>query len=309
MRTRVLVVGNSHVAAVRNGWKLIGPEFPGFQVKFFAANSTLYQQLEFDDDLTFGIHRPARYDPQQVEFLRKSFRRLTIDMKAFDVVLVVGQNSNEVDFLRQFEGFSIDGVRERPDLPRLSQTAFAEFCDEIARKRLPPAEWHNWDSPKLYFMPVPIPRADCPIDSERYGIWARYGRDADTGLAFLKRYRERVALVYRSIGIQPIDPPDTVYDPCGLTRTEFGNFANKLAGRRMVYEDDDYHHMNAKYGAVVLRHALNSLPAGTQGRATAVFAALLRGLHALRRRVTGQRAARRRIGEAALSLPGAAKLP
>ncbi|PIE15006.1 MAG: hypothetical protein CSA68_08585 [Rhodobacterales bacterium] len=260
MTTKILIVGNSHVAAVRNGWKLIRKDSPDIRVKFFATNSTLYRQLSFDDKLCFGIHDPAQYSAHQVKFMQKTMRRLTIDMSGFDRVLMVGHNTNEVDFLRQFEGFSIDGVCPRPHLPRLSQAAFEAFCDEVIRRRLPAENWHNWTQPRLFCLPTPIPQADCPADHARYGVWARYGRDDFRGLAFLKQYRARVAKLYQQIGIEVIDPPDAIYEPCGLTRREFGQVANRLAGRRMTYAEDDFHHMNAKYGAIVLRHALQMIP-------------------------------------------------
>lgn len=293
-KTSVLVLGNSHVAALRRGWTQVALDFPGWSLEFFAANSNLFNKMTLDEERVFGAHganrlsvrqhgwlsrvfglrvtnrlerwlRPGKdmdvvgYTAHQLKFLDQVFRRHLVDLKAFDHVILVGRNANEVDFLRQFEVYSIDGICERDDRPRLSKAAFSRFSYEIALKRLPDAMWHNWDHPRLAFLPAPVPRADCPGDDPRYDVWARYGANPATGLPFINAYRAHVATLYRDYGITLLSPPDAVYDDSGLTRVEFGDDSMRLHPRAGVYEQSDFHHMNAEYGKVVLRHILQQL--------------------------------------------------
>lgn len=259
MTKSILILGNSHVAALRRGWTDISGSFPGLDMMFFAANSKLFNQLEMSSERVFGALDESRYSAHHLKFLDQVFGSRSIDLNRFDLVLIVGRNANEVDFLRQFEGYSIDGVCERDGLPRLSEDAFARFSYEIALKRLPDERWHNWDHPGLAFLPAPVPRADCPEGDRRYDVWARYGASPATGLAFLKTYRAHVAKLYRDYGITLLSPPDEVYDENGLTRVEFGEDPMRLHPRGGTFEQSDFHHMNAEYGKIVLRHVLQEL--------------------------------------------------
>lgn len=292
MTRSILVLGNSHVAALRRGWLEISGEFPDTKLQFFAANSKLFNLMELSEDRVFGalsatsrgwqastrmlgvslINRlvrglgrgrnegkQRRYSDHQLKFLDQVCRRRAVNLKRFDHVVLAGRNANEADFLRQFEPFSIDGVRERPGCPSLSQPAFESFCREIAMKRLVEPEWRNWDHPRLAFLPAPTPRADCPGDDPRYEVWARYGANPATGLDFLKTYRAQVEALYREHGVTLLSPPDEVYDESGLTRVEFGEDPMRLHPRGGTFGQSDFHHMNTEYGKIVLRHVLQQL--------------------------------------------------
>ncbi|RUS64840.1 hypothetical protein EGN72_02740 [Pseudorhodobacter sp. E13] len=290
MTVSVLFLGNSHVAALRRGWAQIAAEFSDWDIQFFAANSTLFNKMTLDDNRVFGAHEttgaspgdPAqlsaaegaqnanqqdspqteqetRYSKHELKFLDQVFGRHLVDLKSFDHVVLVGPNTNEVDFLRQFEPYSIDGIREDSTRSCLSQSAFAAFCTAIAAKRLPEQAWHNWATPRISVLPSPVPRADCPEATPRYSVWARYGADPLTGLSFLKAYRSHVAALYRAHGISLLSPPDAVYDESGLTRPEFGDEPTRLHPRAGVFEENDFHHMSPEYGKTVLRHVLEQL--------------------------------------------------
>lgn len=255
---RVLILGNSHVASVRLGWAQVADQFPQCEMQFFAANSTLFNKLQLTSSHVFGAHKPALYSEKNLKFLDQVFGARTIDLKTFDHVMLVGRSSNEVDFLRQFAGFSIDGLCERPERPRLSQASFAAFASEVARKRLPDQDWHNWDAPKVSFLPSPVPQDNCP-DEGRYAEWAQFGADPAVGLDYLKAYRACVAQLYAECGITLLSPPDNVFAPSGLTKAEFGGEPTRLHPRAGVFKGDDYHHMSPEYGAIVLRHVLPML--------------------------------------------------
>lgn len=252
-------MGNSHIAALRRGWAALAGDAGAHDVRFFAANSKLFNALELNRDLVFGVHRADRYEAHQLKFLDQVFGQRKIDLKDFDDVVIVGRNSNEVDFLRQFEPYSIDGLREDPARPALSQAAFARFCREIALKRLPDASWHGWDRPRLSFLPAPVPCADCPADDPRYAVWARFGADPVSGLGFLKQYRRHAAGLYGEHGMTLLSPPDDVQDANGLTRVSFGDEPARLHPRAGTFESSDFHHMGPRYGEIVLRHVLKVL--------------------------------------------------
>ncbi len=293
---KVLILGNSHVAAIRRGWTQIAGEFQSWHLEFFAGNSKLFNKMTLDENKVFGAHGTTRLSPRQqtwltgmlgvrnvnrlerrlpldqdegsagysahqLKFLDQVFGRRTVDLRAFEIVILVGRNVNEVDFLRQFEPYSIDGLCEEAGKPSLSYSTFSRFCREIAMKRLPEPMWHGWDKPRVAILPPPIPCSDCPEDDPRYDIWARYGRDPLKGLPFLKTYRAHVEALYREYGLTLLTPPDEVYDDTGLTRPEFGEAPTRLHPRAGTFDESDFHHMGADYGAIVLRHVLRQLQA------------------------------------------------
>lgn len=127
MSPRITLVGNSHVAALRRGWD------QGFDVdlQFFAANSTLYGQLELSSDKQFGMHELEKYHPRHVSFLKDHFGDVTVDLSSSDAVVLVGTGIRAKDFVRNLGRFSIDGLREIDGLPPMSRDAFDSFAPAI----------------------------------------------------------------------------------------------------------------------------------------------------------------------------------
>ncbi|PJN96602.1 hypothetical protein CNY89_01585 [Amaricoccus sp. HAR-UPW-R2A-40] len=53
--TRVAVVGNSHLGAIKLGWEQVSARHPEMQVEFFAAPGTHYYRLEMFEPRKFGL--------------------------------------------------------------------------------------------------------------------------------------------------------------------------------------------------------------------------------------------------------------
>lgn len=260
MTVRLRVIGNSHVAAIRRGWSTIEAGHPGVSVDFFAAHSTLFDSLELDGDKRFGMHRPSHYKPQHRDFLTGLFGGLTTDLTDADAVLLVGQGIREKDFLRQMLPYSIDGLREVPDSPRLLRPAFEAFADAIFERGMPGPEWRGWTMPRLYLLAPPIPVETAPGNDRRYRLWHRFGAEEGPKEALFDAYYSRVAAILARAGITLIIPPSGVLAANGLTRAEFREGAGRLDGALGAFEDD-YHHMNARYGALAFDHALERVEA------------------------------------------------
>lgn len=257
----------------------IQDSFPGVELSFFAANSSLFHELVLDQSGRFGIHDESKYKIRHARFLQNNFGSLTIDLKENDAVIMVGRNTRETDIISRFGTYAVDGVRDLPDRPRLSRAAFDDFARSIFETRRLGPEWRHWDQSHLFVLPPPAPRQAPPADMERYAPWAAFEKQAVNNIEFLNAYRDLVAKDLSDDGITLLHPPPEVVASTGLTLTQFSGNAEKLpagtsASSRLkaavkgavsnnsdntLYPEDDFHHMNAQYGAIVLRHVLNNI--------------------------------------------------
>ncbi|WP_299930711.1 hypothetical protein [uncultured Pelagimonas sp.] len=261
MRIKVTIVGNSHVAALRRGWDLIQDDFD-VDLQFFAANSTLFGQLSLNEKKSFGMHDTTSFKPKHVDFLKSQFGKTAIDLAASDAVVVAGQGIREKDFIRNLAKFSVDNIREAEGLPLLSEDAFHDFAKAIIQKSNMFEKWANWDCSKVFLLPSPIPLDGCPEDKEIYRVWAQFSATPNRNVEFLERFHAIVAKELAEQSISLVSPPWSVLGENGLTRKEYGGNARRLDQSLNNYKND-YHHMEAEYGAVVMRHLLEQVLAET----------------------------------------------
>lgn len=257
MNPRITLVGNSHVAALRRGWDHIKDGFD-VDLQFFAANSTLYGQLELSKDKQFGMHDLKKYHPRHVSFLKDHFGDVTVDLSSSDAVVLVGTGIRAKDFVRNLSRFSIDGIRDIEGLPPMSREAFDSFAPSIYQKGPLPEYWMNWSGPRVYILVPPIPSVHCPIEDKRYKVWAQFGQTAQNNIGFLQHYHDIVRAELATQNVHLISQPWDILSENGLTRAQYHDGAKRLDETLEDYADD-YHHMNPTYGAKVLRHVLQTV--------------------------------------------------
>jgi len=260
MITRIKVVGNSHVASLMRGWECLAPDFPGVELSFFASGSSLFDTLTLDSKLRFGIHDTRGFKKYHIDKLIRRFGATTVDLSGFDAVMLVGHGCGRKPFLNAFGNYSIDNLRERAGKPRMSEPAFMALAAALTGKYRPGPEWRNWSRPRLFLLPAPVPRESCPADDPRYTPWARFAAETITAglpnVEFLNLHDRLLGQRLREVGIGYVGRPPEVVAQSGLTPDHFGFNRSRLGGD-LSGEADDFHHMNAEFGALMLRRALD----------------------------------------------------
>lgn len=253
--TRLAIIGNSHVAAFREGWTLIEREHPGTRIEFFALPNAHLGRLSLDANKRLGLAETGEARLRELTIAVNG--RLTIDLGASDHVLWVGYYWPFEALSKLMAEFSIDGLRESPRAPRaLSRPAFDAVCDGLAEAVLPGEGWRGWRAPRLTLNVRALPAESCLGDARpAFRYWRAAAQHPEgagaVAAAFLDRFKQ--ALVGHGIGL--LRQPEETLAASGLTATDYSRGSHRLMGG-LPHPDSDHVHMNARYGALCLRRLL-----------------------------------------------------
>jgi len=249
---KLAVIGTSHVACLKLGWDVVAPERPDWTVDFFASTRPHFHLLRLTPDWRFELPE-AEHGREEADLVRKwNGGRLGIDLAGYDTVLWCGFGRPLGRVLKVLGDADVEGLVEGGGGERLSRADFDRLCDEIAEDALPASEWLGRETPRLVMMCAPNPDESLDGGGGRHKPWVRLARRpgdkrALTG-AFLDRYE--AALAAHGVGLLR-QPPETLGES-GLTLARYGRESRRLDIER-AHGASDHVHMNADYGAIVLR--------------------------------------------------------
>lgn len=229
---RLCVIGNSHVAAIKQGWDEIGAEFPWLEPQFFGARGDALLDLHAQGDRLVPAH-----DDLAGKLAHTSGGETSIDPSRFDAALLVGMNY----------------IPPMPADARLSQAvraaaARAAFDETLAghvfaqlRQAAPALPVH--------VLPNPLRRKAAKAKGDPVAVVP---------------YAVRLADFRLGLGAGPVhvagQPTETIVDDL-YTADRYGIGAIALDQGRgaRAKDEDDVSHMNAEYGTLVLRRWLPTL--------------------------------------------------
>lgn len=253
--TRIIVIGTSHVAALKTAWDGMAAEHPGVELDFFAAPGRAFRQFRLlGDGLVFGL--PPGVPSQGAVFGGSG--RTSIDLAEADYVLFAGQYWPWDELADIMSAYDIDGLREAGAPQRLSRAAFDAFCLSMARQVAPVPEWRNWTRPRFLILPAPMRSANCLHSrNQRFRPFRFLARKPQGGREVVLAFMDVFARSLAEIGVQMIPLPPGTLLPNGLTDPQYSR------GSRLVFEvegpSEDMTHMNPDFGRLQLREMLARL--------------------------------------------------
>ncbi|QYK43123.1 MAG: hypothetical protein KF887_08525 [Paracoccaceae bacterium] len=264
---RIVVVGNSHAAAIRMGWDLVAAEFPEVSLTFLAAPRAVFETFAHDGKGRFGLVDPGGLTPNMrkvVESLSGAEgAALTVDPRAFDHVLIVGPEWGEFSLFAMLAHFGIDGVLDHPGAPRLSAPAFAAFCDDLVRQSLAVRMAGLLAGHRVAVMPRPR-RSELGLGSDAAGEETVVPRlPAGLDPAGVERgfdlHADRLSAALGRLGATLVRQPAATVGTRHLSRAEYSVGRKVIERRGVTTETLDTVPMNADYGALCLRGWLAGL--------------------------------------------------
>jgi hypothetical protein len=241
--TQICIVGNSHAAALRQGWKSIAGDFPGVTLTFFAAPRHLLREVAFGD----GVIAPVNED--LANFFRiTSGGKSEIRISEYDRVIIAGAGIGVVRFSevyrthRPFQMISDDTTPISESCLLASAHGFLASTPGFRIARM--------IGTSVGFIPEPIPAPGLAETDRWRPIWsdARIRRSANS--VFRKALDEAAAKLDSTILHQP---EETVGDE--FTQAHFSRDSMVFTLKRK-HRQDDFSHMNGDYGATVLQRLL-----------------------------------------------------
>lgn len=275
---RVLIIGTSHLGALKSGWAEIAAAHPRVSAQFFGISKAYYSQLRLSDDLRFGLLDPAEDDDARAGLRRMGFED-NVDLTQHDVVILSGLPWHWRVIADLMIRCDIDGLPESDAPARLSSAAYAAVCDALMPISLPEAGWRGWSGPKLVCLPSPVGAETIVRDRP---IWRRHARHPGRLVAAFDLFLDRLEASLAADGIGLLRQPAASFAKSGLTDAGYNREALMLNGTRQ-YSERDHLHMNARYGALCLESFLSDIPRwmGEEPATESKHSPLRRYLHAL----------------------------
>lgn len=259
--TRILVTGNSHVAALKLGWEALPPAVrAGVSVDFFAVRDPLFQSFDFTGPDRFGL--PDAGAPAQAEAaeITRRFNGATeVSLAGYDLVALAGHNFGFRKFLNAITGHRIEGMLPLKRAHTLSEPALAAFADEMIDAFMPPAGWLDRVRPRVVAIARPrhSERGTVETPGVRLPVHFRLpARNPDAYRALHAFYDARVVARLARHGIAWLEQPPETLTAAGLTRAEFSRDA-PILGTARDHDETDLAHMNADYGALCMAALLS----------------------------------------------------
>lgn len=256
--TRIAVIGNSHVASLRNGWEQVGHRHDAIHLDFFAAPHPGFNELELGPGLRFGIPEGG-VGARTARLIRTINGRDAIDLGEFDLVFWAGFRWPAMALAAVGGHFEIDGLGGGDAALVMSEPAFDAVLADLIDGMLPPSAWRGWSRPRLVCLSQASFCETCLADERAiFDPW-RIAQRGDRVLPrVIETFFDRAARRFADCGIALLRQPATTLAPSGLTET-----CHRIGATRLVngapQPATDQAHMNAAFGGAYLDAALADL--------------------------------------------------
>lgn len=259
MTVRVALIGNSHLSALALAWRELAPRHPDVAITFFGARASLCEGLRVTDTGLRPDNEPLR---QMMNWL--SGGRDEIVAADFDVFWFAGHDFGVHPVVALYADCWAEA--HAPDAGRIpvSDALFAELADAALRRTVSMELYRRLrqvsDAPvAILCQPAPLPAAHRSPDPRfrGYGVAHRLGEaailhdQAEAALARIER-AEGIAVVRQ--------PAKSLVAPLKTRKTLSRGSVRLEEGLSTEHPRTDLMHMNATYGAFVLKRALATLP-------------------------------------------------
>ncbi|HCP80060.1 MAG TPA: hypothetical protein DIT67_00135 [Octadecabacter sp.] len=248
--TRIAIVGNSHVAALKMGWDLIEKDYPHLDIVFFASVGKAAHDRVLKGKV-FGFLNP---EPSKHEIIFGNHSERSINLAEFNHVLRVAEPKKESLLSVVLENTVVDGWPKDGREHHMSQSTFEALVDFAAKKQLISPDWCNWTSPKVTSCPAPYPDERC-VNHERptrIARWRVLAKRPAEMLWLREMYidKHRAWAEKHNIGLL-IQPEETIAEN-GLTKKSYSEGSFRMDANKME-TSEEHIHMNAEFGIVMLK--------------------------------------------------------
>lgn len=254
---RLVILGNSHIAAPRLAWTEMAARHPGVEVRFFGGLQTVLAAMTLDAKGQFGLHAGAQVSDHDRAKTLELFGALSVDLSGIDALAFCGLDWGIDEILALTDAFDIDGLIESGAPRHLSARAFDAFARDVAQRSLPDAVWQGWRGRKI-LMPRPLPPTRVQdSDSDWAEAWRRV---TPRGMGrVMQRYRDLFAEGAAAQGYGLCYQPAATLTAQGLTEDRFNQLPPKFGNLKLPRRADDRVHMNAGFGALWLDSLIDQL--------------------------------------------------
>ncbi|MFV2053269.1 hypothetical protein [Aliiroseovarius sp. YM-037] len=245
---RILVIGNSHIAALRAAKDRIADAYPMLDITYFGVPGNRFNASDVGLD---GVFRTAADDPKARRMAKKINGQADIDLQQFDNVLVVGPRFRLTRVLRMTVSTEVAEWARSNGERLVSESFFNEGLRQLAQDGADEVAVQFATSHPITVAAAAFPTADVLPDGPHHDrLLAQVSGHMHCGRIF-RRYQKAIHDALLNNGLRYLPQPVETLAGAFLTDSAFATEATDLRdGERSVA---DKRHMNAEYGFLLFQ--------------------------------------------------------
>lgn len=245
---RVAVIGNSHVAAVKQAMAEFGTSsgLKDFEVTVFGSYRETVRSARVQD----GVLRSDQKNVQS-NFEWTSGGQTEVEIASFD----------EIIFIVGLSHLSIEPFTAGSNIPFLSKAMLTEIWAQIK------SSWHiqlakdtaaSCKTTRVTHLGIPYPSNISPVAKRILSAAEVSGSDADRRVRLIRDFMTDAGDKFSRDNFRLMGPPEDALEEHGLfTRHEFCKGSMKMTvNMDRPHSSADFRHMNASYGKLLLEKVL-----------------------------------------------------
>lgn len=258
--TRVLILGSSHVGALKRADAAFRDQNPEIETDFFAVKAPMLRRGRAED----GIFRPYLHDDEDRALLMTLNGREEVDLRDYDQTLVVGFRAGPLDTVDLLRTHALlgDGEDKRPF--RVSEEFVIAWLARMADDWGSDIESRFGQAPRCVFTVAPYPAESLTERAGEMNLAKRFKafRDDPHAAMIANCWSAAFETAMTSRGFGYLAQPDDTLAGPYATRAEFAQQGTDADGTPL--DQTDHRHMNADFGLRMLsqfaRQHLNHNP-------------------------------------------------
>lgn len=251
---RVCIIGNSHVAAWRVGMALVPEWMSACDTEYFAGQSDLMRHIELCDRVLVPTSELTRRRMKIV-----SGEKTEIALDDYSHFVVIGLGLNTVDPVETLREFGLPPFQEAAadGAPLISKAAFAALVESLARRSTAACIAglvRKVTDARMVLVPQPYP-SETVLNVPH---WKRLGDAGALGCA-AELFRASAAKVAKELRCELLLQPSATVVKGHFTDKRYSTGSVRLGTESVEHPDAEPFHMNAAFGAEMLRSCLRLL--------------------------------------------------
>ena len=254
---KLCIIGNSHVAAMRNSWRTWGQVDLGFDAEFYA-----YKDTRIESEVTLKNGELTIEGAQFWCFKTGSSDQQcsAVPLAGFDSVILTGLGFGPecvVKLYKRYGYFGLNGRRPQVISRDMFKSAASDALNDTAAIKLATAiKQESGHVPFLVPSPFPSERGFSTVDRPAMVPWRLAVENGD--IAELIAMYDELKTEVLATSARLINQPETTKANAYSTLKSFSENAATTLNERLR-RDDDFRHMNDHYGIVMWKEIRSAL--------------------------------------------------
>jgi hypothetical protein len=262
MTLRLLLIGNSHLAAPKLGWEQIADEHPDVRCDFFGGPKDWIEKATFED----GVIRVT------VAAWAEKVARVTggpssVAVDRYDAIAFIGLRFGLAPYMRQLSTLTLyDLGPPKAKFQMVSKSCLRQLFSDILADT-PAFQWSSMiaeaSGKPVFLVPQPL-SSEARLDHDR--SIRRHPKFKAQAAAWFAAFQSAAQALAEAKGLTLVEQPASTVALPGFTRAELSRGSVRLMDASTNHPDHEFNHMNATYGVDLLQ----TLLAAVKTRAEAV---------------------------------------